>query len=167
MTVSDSRPLPDSARSLLDSAALVHLVTLNPDGSPNVTGVWAGLDGDDVVFASMYPWRKTKNLQHDPRAALSVESPDFYATGMREYLIVYGTVEVTEGGGPALLDRLAKKYLGPEAEYPPPELRSLAGYVMRLRVERISGVGPWKGDPPGTPEGYRQYVASAARKSAS
>lgn len=164
--MSDPRTLPESARRLLDSDALVHLVTLNPDGSPNVTGVWAGLDGDDVVFASMFPWKKTTNLQHDGRAALSVESPDFYATGMREYLVVYGTVEVTEGGGPRLLNQFAKKYLGPDAEYPPPELRSKPGYVMRMRVERVSGVGPWKGDPPGTPEGYKQYVAHAGAQGA-
>ena len=42
-------PLPDSARALLDSPALAHLVTLNPDGSPQVTVVWVGLDGDEIV----------------------------------------------------------------------------------------------------------------------
>ena len=38
--------LPDSARALLESAALAHLVTLNPDGSPQVSIVWVGLDGE-------------------------------------------------------------------------------------------------------------------------
>jgi PPOX class probable F420-dependent enzyme len=165
--VPNSRPLPESARRLLDSDSLFHLVTLNPDGSPNITGVWAGMDGDDVVFASMFPWKKTTNLQRDGRAALSVEAPDLYATGMRQYLVLYGTVEVTEGGGPELLNRFAKKYLGPDAEYPPPELRSKPGYVMRMRIDRVTGVGPWKGDPPGTPDGYKQYVDSTSAQSAS
>jgi PPOX class probable F420-dependent enzyme len=165
--MADARPLrslPDSARPLLDGAALAHLVTLNPDGSPHVTGVWVGLDGEDVVFASMFPWRKTTNLQRDQRAALSVEGQRFHTAGLREYLIAYGTAEVTEGGAADLLNRLAKKYLGPDAEYPPPELRSLPGYVMRLRIDRVDGVGPWKGDPPGLPKGYREYVASAAQQ---
>lgn len=41
-------PIPDSARAMLESSALAHLVTLNPDGSPQVTvdsiagvGPWA------------------------------------------------------------------------------------------------------------------------------
>jgi hypothetical protein len=41
--------LPGSARALVESAALGHLVTLNPDGSPQVTVVWLGLDGDEIV----------------------------------------------------------------------------------------------------------------------
>jgi PPOX class probable F420-dependent enzyme len=163
MTMADTRTLPEDARRLLDGPALAHLVTLNPDGSPHVTGVWVGLDGDDVVFASMFPWRKTTNLQREPRAAISVEGTGFHTAGLREYLVAYGSAEVTEGGAAELLNRLAKKYLGPEAEYPPPELRSLRGYVMRLRIERIDGVGPWKGDPPGLPKGYREYVMSAAK----
>ena len=38
-----------SARGLIQSNALAHLVTLNEDGSPQVTVVWAGMDGDDIV----------------------------------------------------------------------------------------------------------------------
>ena len=44
--------LPDSAKAVLESPALAHLVTLNPDGSPQVTIVWVGLDGDE-------PWQPT------------------------------------------------------------------------------------------------------------
>lgn len=162
--MADARPLPGPARDLLDGAAVAHLVTLNPDGSPHITCVWVGLDGEDVVFASMYPWRKTTNLQRDPRAAISVEAPGFHAAGLREYLTIYGTAEVTEGGAYELLNKLAQRYLGPGADFPPPELRSLDGYVMRLRVERFGGVGPWKGDPPGLPKGYQENVPSVAAK---
>ena len=44
--------LPESARALIEQGAHAHLVTLNPDGSPQVTVVWAGLDGDDPSIAS-------------------------------------------------------------------------------------------------------------------
>ena len=43
--------LPDSARAVLQSPAMAHLVTLNPDGSPQVNVVWVGLDGDEIVAA--------------------------------------------------------------------------------------------------------------------
>ena len=48
-------PLPDSARAVLESPALAHLVTLNPDGSPQVSIVWVGLDGDQIVAGHPAP----------------------------------------------------------------------------------------------------------------
>ncbi|MEV1010933.1 TIGR03618 family F420-dependent PPOX class oxidoreductase [Streptomyces sp. NPDC049881] len=144
--------LPESARRLIESSALAHVVSLNPDGSPHVTGVWVGLDEGDIVFASMYAWRKTRNLQQDGRVALTIEGDGFHDSGLREYLVVYGTAEVTEGGAFPLLRRLALTYMGPDALFPPDQLSELNGYVMRVKIERISGVGPWTAGPPGLPE---------------
>jgi hypothetical protein len=60
-----------------------------------------------------------------------------------EYLVVYGTARVTEGGAAEILQRLAHTYLGPDVIFPampdPP-----TGYVTRITAERIGGVGPWK-----------------------
>jgi PPOX class probable F420-dependent enzyme len=144
--------LPETARRLIESGPLAHLATVNPDGSPHLTGVWVGLDGDDLVFASMYAWRKTKNLWREPRCAVSMQGPDFHASGLREYLVLRGSVTVEQGHAFALLRRLAAVYMGPGTEFPPDELSALGGYVMRMRVERIGGVGPWTGAPPGLPE---------------
>src|SRR5216683_5797376 len=66
--------LPDSAKAVLDSSALAHLVTLNPDGSPQVTVVWVGLDGDEIVAAHLPEHRKVRNIRNDRRVALSVEN---------------------------------------------------------------------------------------------
>ena len=46
---------------------------------------------------------------------------------MREYVVIYGTARVTEGGAVPLLQRLAPIYLGPEAEYPPASMRNITG----------------------------------------
>jgi PPOX class probable F420-dependent enzyme len=143
--------LPESAQELIRSGVLGHVVTLNPDGSPHVTGVWVGLDGGDIVFASMFAWRKTKNLILDPRVAISIEGPDFHDSGLREYLFVRGRVETTEGGAFDLLRRLSVSYLGEGAQIPPDELRAQPGHVMRVTAEEIGGVGPWNGGPPGLP----------------
>ena len=88
--------LPDSARAVLDSPALAHLVTLNPDGSPQVTVVWVGLDGDEVVAAHLPEHRKVRNIRNDSRIALSIETDTRNAMGLNEYLVVYGTARVTE-----------------------------------------------------------------------
>ena len=58
--------LPDTARALLESPALAHLVTLNPDGSPQVSIVWVGLDGDEIVAGHLREHRKVRNIRNDP-----------------------------------------------------------------------------------------------------
>jgi PPOX class probable F420-dependent enzyme len=134
--------LPASARALLQSEAVAHVVTLNEDGSPQVTAAWVGLDGDEIVLATLPDQRKLRNIRRDPRVAISVESADVNAWGLREYLVVYGSASVTEGGAPELLQDLAHTYLGPDVVFPnmpdPPP-----GYVTRITPERIGGVGPW------------------------
>src|SRR5580698_880647 len=98
--------LPDSARAVLESAALAHLVTLNPDGSPQVTIVWVGLDGDEIVIGHVPEHRKIRNIRNDSRVALSIETSERNATGLNEYLVINGTARVTEGGAAELLQDL-------------------------------------------------------------
>ena len=134
--------LPNSARELIESGALAHLVTLNPDGSPQVTIVWIGIEDDEIVSAHLFRHRKVENILRDPRVALSLEAPGANAIGMRNYAVVYGQARITEGGAPELLQRLAYTYVGPGVTFPPtPE--PPPGYITRIRVERITGQGPW------------------------
>ena len=134
--------LPDSARAVLESAALAHLVTLNPDGSPQVTIVWAGLDGDEIVIGHLPEHRKIRNIRNDSRVALSIETGERNAAGLNEYLVIYGTARVTEGGAAELLQELARTYLGPGIRFPPVD-NPPPGYITHITVDRISGVGPW------------------------
>ncbi|HEY6793013.1 MAG TPA: PPOX class F420-dependent oxidoreductase [Trebonia sp.] len=135
-------PLPDSVRTILESPALAHLVTLNPDGSPQVSGVWVGLDGDEIVTGHLAERRKVTNVRNDGRVALSIETGNHNARGLVEYLVIYGTARISEGGAPELLQKLAHTYLGQDVRFPdmdhPP-----AGYITHIQVDRISGVGPW------------------------
>ena len=134
--------LPDSARAVLESSALAHLVTLNPDGSPQVTVVWVGLDGAEIVAAHLPEHRKIRNMRNDSRVALSLETDTRNAMGLTQYLVIYGTARVTEGGAAELLQELAHTYLGPDVRFPamdnPPP-----GYITHITVDRIGGVGPW------------------------
>jgi PPOX class probable F420-dependent enzyme len=134
--------LPDSARALLESAALAHLVTLEPDGSPQVSCVWVDLDGDEIVAAHLPEHRKIRNMRRDSRVALSVESDTHNAIGLTEYLVVHGRARITEGGAAALLQQLAHVYLGPDVKFPTTE-NPPPGYITHITVERIGGVGPW------------------------
>jgi PPOX class probable F420-dependent enzyme len=134
--------LPDSARTVLESAALAHLVTLNPDGSPQVTVVWVGLDGDEIVAAHLPEHRKIRNIRNDARVVLSLETQQHNQTGLTEYLVIYGTARVTEGGAAEMLQRLAHTYLGPDVKFPPVD-NPPPGYITHIAVDRIAGVGPW------------------------
>jgi PPOX class probable F420-dependent enzyme len=137
--------LPDSARELLESDALVHLATVNPDGSPQMSCIWVGLDGDDVVSAHLRPdQQKLRNVRRDPRVTMSLEGREIQPPGLKQYLVLHGRARLEAGGAPELLQRLAHVYLGPEVRFPPMD-DPPPGVVMRTTVERMGGIGPWTG----------------------
>ena len=117
-------------------------MTLNPDGSPQVTVVWVGLDGDEIVAAHLPEHRKIRNIRNDSRVAVSMETGRVNDMGLTEYLVVYGTARVTEGGAPELLQELAHTYLGPDVRFPPMD-NPPPGYITHITVDRVAGVGPW------------------------
>ncbi len=134
--------IPESVRDVLESSALAHLVTMEPDGRPQVSIVWVGLDGEEIVAGHLSDHRKLRNMRRDPRVALSIESGTRNATGLDEYIVIHGRARITEGGAPQLLQRLAHVYLGPDSIFPPMD-DPPPGFITRITVERIGGVGPW------------------------
>jgi PPOX class probable F420-dependent enzyme len=135
--------LNDQARELIGSGVLAHLVTVNDDGSPQVSCVWVGLDGDELVSGHLDGrQRKLANMRRDPRVTLSFEGSGGNAVGMRDYLVIHGRARITEGGAPELLHDLAQVYVGPGTEFPPmPD--PPPGFVSHVSVDRIGGSGPW------------------------
>jgi PPOX class probable F420-dependent enzyme len=135
--------LPDSAKELIRSGALGHLVTIGREGRPQVTCVWVAVDGDDLLTAHLIPGlRKLENVRRDPRVAVSFEGSEVRPPGLREYVVVYGRATIEEGGAPELLQQLAHVYLGPEVRFPPMD-DPPPGFLIRIAVERVSGIGPW------------------------
>jgi PPOX class probable F420-dependent enzyme len=134
--------VPDEARRILESDSLAHVTTIDPDGRPQTTLAWVGLEGDEIVFATLPDQRKLRNLRRDPRITISIQTERVTPYGLHEYLVIYGTARVTDGGGPEVLQRLAHTYLGPDVTFPPmPD--PPPGFVTRVTVDRLGGVGPW------------------------
>ena len=133
--------LPESVRAAVSAGRLAHLVTLNPDGSPQVTCVWVGIEDDELVTAHLGAYRKVTNVRRDPRVTLSLETGGTGTHGLPEYLVVYGRARIVEGGGPELLQRLAEVYIGPGVKFPPMD-NPPPGYVLHIVPERYGGVGP-------------------------
>jgi PPOX class probable F420-dependent enzyme len=133
--------IPEPARAVIESGKLAHLVTINDDGTPHVTCVWVGLDGDDIVVGKLAVDRKVRNIRRDDRVALSIEGEEV-RNGLQDHLVVEGTARVTEGGAPQLLHALAQRYVGPGTDFPPmPD--PPPGFVIRIRPSRVRGHGPW------------------------
>jgi PPOX class probable F420-dependent enzyme len=106
--------IPASHADLLTKPAFANLATLNPDGSPQVTPVWVDFDGSHVIVNTARGRVKAKNLAREPRVALSIADPE----NPYRYLGLQGrVVEMTEKGGDAHIDKMAKKYLGKDS-YP-------------------------------------------------
>ena len=129
-------------RALIESGPLAHVVTINADGSQQVTVVWIALDGDDLLTAHMGIYRKLRNLQRDPRIAISIQAPQVPGEFMTQYAVLYGTATLETGGGAELLQRLGRVYVSPDFDFPlNPDAGE--GYLLRTRVDRVTGHGPW------------------------
>ena len=134
--------IPAEARRLLEGPYVAHMSTIDGDGKPHMTCAWVGLEDGEIVIGTLFDQRKLKNIRRDPRVTLSIQSEQKNPMGMHEYLVVYGRGRVTEGGAPELLQRLAKTYVGPDVTFPPmPD--PPPGFVTRIEVEKLTGLGPW------------------------
>ena len=131
-----------TAQALLGSDAVAHVWTRNPDGSPQVSVVWVVVEDDEIVFGCDRMSRKARNLRLDPSVVLSIEDDVRTDEGFQRHLVVRGTAHVTTGPDPRLMDRLARKYTNldrhPLALRDSPDLA-----IVRVTIDRISGVGPW------------------------
>jgi len=124
--------IPATHADLLTKRSFAHVATLNADGSPQVTPVWVDFDGANVLINTARGRVKARNLAREPRVALSIADPD----NPYRYLGIQGrVVEMTEAGGDAHIDKMAKKYLGRDT-YPfrrPGERR----VIVKIAPEKI------------------------------
>lgn len=136
--------LNDAARTLIGNGADATLVTLNPDGSPQVSLVWVALqstpDGDELVTAHLAAHKKVRNVRNDPRVAVTIVSVE-RGQGMRPYLSITGTARIVEGGAPELLKQLNPVLGDPNLKFPPDD--APPGYLTHIRIDKVGGVGPW------------------------
>lgn len=140
-----SNKLSDPVRAALTAGNLAHMVTINPDGSPQVACVWVALDEEDrVVSAHLVEQQKIRNLRRDPRVALSMAPGEKSPEGLAYHFVVHGHAEVIEGGAPAELSRIAVPYLGAGVQWPPAQFADAEGFVIRITVDRVAGFGPWE-----------------------
>ena len=124
--------LSDTARRLLDGRTYVTLSTVNPDGSPQASVVWAKRDGDDVLISTTAARQKARNLSKDPRVSVTFFDPGEPFV----YAEIRGEATVFEAGGRELIDELSVKYTG--GTYPA-EPEGTVRVVIRVTPDRVLG----------------------------
>ena len=88
--------LPEGLIALLRQPSPCFLSTLMPDGLPQLTRTWVDTDGEHVVINTVQSHQKVRNVERDPRVAVSVcdvSSPSGY------YAIRGRVVDITAEGG--------------------------------------------------------------------
>jgi PPOX class probable F420-dependent enzyme len=130
------------ANALLGSDAVAHVWTNNPDGTPQVSVVWVIARGDQILFGTSATSQKAKNLARDDRIVLSIEDTERNERGYQRHLLVRGNATIDPGPDPVLMDQLAMKYLGLQ-RHPLAVRDAPTSVVVRVAIERISGLGPW------------------------
>ena len=135
--------LPSELRALIESGPLTHLSTISADGSPQVSVIWLGLDGEDLVTAHMRRNQlKLRNIDRDPRVVLSFLAPPEPGVFLAQHAVIKATGDDrgADRGRVGAAGPAAKLYVAPDTTFPAPRG---AGWIVRYAVEKIGGVGPW------------------------
>ncbi|HEV2780604.1 MAG TPA: PPOX class F420-dependent oxidoreductase [Actinophytocola sp.] len=126
--------LPPEVRPLLQAPVFVVMTTINPDGSPQSSVVWAKLDGDTVVISTIRGRRKCRNMERDPRITLLAYDPqDPYV-----YVELRGTVTLSEEGGVELIDELSRAYDGKPWTVRPAETRVVVRFTPTKVIHHLA-----------------------------
>jgi len=124
--------LNDEIRRLLDGAHFAVLATLDPDGGPQTSAMWAGRDGEQVLFSTVAGRRKHRNLERDPRLSVTIlDAEDPY-----NYVELRGRATIEEDVGRAFDIGLSWKYDGRDPDPDPPGAVRL---IIRMTVEKATG----------------------------
>jgi PPOX class probable F420-dependent enzyme len=126
---------PTEALRFISQHHRAVLATTRRDGSPQLSLVTAGVDGDLVVVSTRETATKTKNLRRRPRASLLVFTDAFYGAWVQ----VDGTVEIV--ALPEAMDGLFTYYRQISGEHPDwEEYRAAMArerrVLLRITVER-------------------------------
>lgn len=106
--------IPETHRDILDKNGLAFTATLGPGGEPQCTPVWYEWDGEELLFSTTRDRQKCRNLERDPRIALSITDPE----NALRMLEIRGVVRAIDPDPDrAFVNRMMKRYTGQD-EYP-------------------------------------------------
>ncbi len=130
-----AQKLSPGVQKLLREPVYCQLVTLMPDGSPQITQVWVDTDGEHVLINTADTRQKARNARRDPRVAVNVIDP----RDPWRLVEIRGRAEVTTAGADEFVDHLAQKYTGnPKYQNRQPGERRV---TIKITPEKVRAVG--------------------------
>jgi PPOX class probable F420-dependent enzyme len=128
--------LPEDLLALLRGPSPCYLATTMPDGSPQLTQTWVDTDGEHILVNTVQGFQKVKNIEHDPRVALTVSDPG----NPSRYHAVRGRVlDITAEGGAEHIEALAQRYLG--GPYPWYGGQDQVRLILTITADKIHSIG--------------------------
>jgi PPOX class probable F420-dependent enzyme len=107
-----------------------------PDGSPQLTQTWVDTDGEHILINTVQGFQKVRNVERDPRVAVTVSDPDH----PRSYYSVRGHVtDVTANGGAEHIEKLSQRYLGAPYQWSRSGGRDQVRLILTIGADRIHG----------------------------
>ena len=102
-------PLDIDLIALLDGTPIAHLASVLPDGAPHSVPVWVGTHENHVAIMTGPGSQKARNLQREPRIAISLTPADnpYSPVVLRGRVVDWLTGEE----GWAVVDAIAEKYI--------------------------------------------------------
>ena len=128
--------LPDELLALLAGPSTCYLATTMPDGSPQLTQTWVDTDGEHVLINSVQGFQKVRNVERDPRVALTVSNPKEPG----RYFEVRGrVVSISPEGGAEHIEQRVQRYLG--RSYPWFGGREQIRLILTIEADKVNGQG--------------------------
>lgn len=127
--------IPEEYHDLFEKQTFAHFASLMPDGAPHAVPVWVGYDGEHLLVNTTDARRKTRNVENDPRVAVSMVDPD---DPYRSLNVQGEVVEVTEDGAVEHINELTQRYMGQE-EYPNLGDEEGARVIVKVRPDNVMG----------------------------
>ncbi|MEX1264012.1 MAG: TIGR03618 family F420-dependent PPOX class oxidoreductase [Actinomycetota bacterium] len=122
---------PEQA-ALFGPPNLAYLATVNADGSPHVSPLWADARDGLIVLNTADGRTKVENVRRDPRVSVAIHEKE----RPHPPLAIQGTViEVTPRGAEVHMQELARRYTGEEWDPVEGQVRLL----LVIRPDRVLG----------------------------
>jgi PPOX class probable F420-dependent enzyme len=102
--------LPEDVRALFEGPNIGHVATTMPSGGPHTVPVWVDVEDGRIAFLTGPGSRKARNLDRDPRLAISITDRERWFAMAQ----VRGRVAERLEGDAAfeVIDRISHKYVG-------------------------------------------------------
>jgi PPOX class probable F420-dependent enzyme len=135
--------VPESHRDLLERPLIAHLATVRPSGEPQTNPMWFGWDGERIRLTHTRTRQKFRNLQAEPRVALSITDP----ADAQRYLEVRGLVEAIEDDAGGRFYRQLRGRYGVDPDAPMPDADVRVVVVIRPTTVLARSPGDAEGPP--------------------